>query len=243
MEGKNMEEIKNQSEDEIILKDLLGKRVIIQALQPLIYSGELFMNTQSYLILQNAKVIGSKHTVETPLLIIKKPFQHIHPEEIEGEIKIQSEDEMILKDFIGKEIVILGPHSIIYTGKLFMNTQTYLVLQNAKIMGKQTIETPLLIIKKPLQHIHLAPEKLPEQPQQELELRDGLFPLDKIVIPKAFTPPRREKVQEVIDYYKKYGELDKPVTVRKKDLLLTDGYKRYAAAKELGLAEIPVKFV
>lgn len=72
-----------------------------------------------------------------------------------------------------------------------------------------------------------------------------ILPLTEITIPPEFLakPPRREGVQEVIEYYKTHGSFDMPVTVRKEDMLLVRGYKRYVAAEELGLEEIEVKFV
>lgn len=71
------------------------------------------------------------------------------------------------------------------------------------------------------------------------------FLLSEIVIPEQFlkTPPRREKINETIDFYNKNNRFDKPVVVKKKTLTLVDGYKRYVAGKELGLSEILVKFI
>lgn len=88
--------------------------------------------------------------------------------------------------------------------------------------------------KKPVEPVKEEPKKL----------EDGNVSLDKIIIPEQFlsTPPRREKITETIDYYKTHGEFDKPVIVKGKTMMLIDGYKRYVAAKELGLNEIAVKF-
>lgn len=71
------------------------------------------------------------------------------------------------------------------------------------------------------------------------------FLLSEIVIPEQFlkTPPRREKINETIDFYNKNNRFDKPVVLKKKTLTLVDGYKRYVAGKELGLSEILVKFI
>jgi hypothetical protein len=74
---------------------------------------------------------------------------------------------------------------------------------------------------------------------------DAASALAEIIIPEEFlkTPPRKEGVQEMIEYYTTHGKLDKAITVRAKDKLLVDGYKRYVAAKKLGLRDIPVRFV
>ncbi len=69
-----------------------------------------------------------------------------------------------------------------------------------------------------------------------------MMKLDEIIIPERFksTPPRREKVQSKIDYYKEHGRMPQPLklTSEKK---LWDGYATYLAAKELNLAKVPVR--
>lgn len=66
-----------------------------------------------------------------------------------------------------------------------------------------------------------------------------------INIPDSFakTKPRREKIDDAIEYYNKHGEFDKPVAIKAKSYMLKDGYKRYVAAKELGLKSIKVLLV
>ena len=78
-----------------------------------------------------------------------------------------------------------------------------------------------------------------------LEEERGLFPLNEILIPEQFikTPPGRWKIEETIGYYKKHGKFDKPIKVNRNTMMLTDGYKRYVAAKELKLTEVQVQFV
>lgn len=68
--------------------------------------------------------------------------------------------------------------------------------------------------------------------------------LNEILIPKDFldTPPAEDKIQEIISYFYKHGRLDKPIKVVRQ-IILTDGYKHYLAAKELGLKEIKVEFL
>ena len=81
--------------------------------------------------------------------------------------------------------------------------------------------------------------KLPPEQQEET------LPLNEIIIPEQFlkTPPKRAKIEETIAYYKTHGKLEKPITVNRGTLTLTDGYKRYVTAKELGLTEVPVQFI
>jgi len=69
---------------------------------------------------------------------------------------------------------------------------------------------------------------------------EGETPLADIKVPAAFakTKPRPEKLTETINYYKKHGKFDKPVVIKGDSNLLVDGYKRYVAAKELGLNSI-----
>lgn len=77
------------------------------------------------------------------------------------------------------------------------------------------------------------------------EQQEETLPLNEIIIPEQFlkTPPKRAKIEETIAYYKTHGKLEKPITVNRGTLTLTDGYKRYVTAKELGLTEVPVQFI
>ena len=69
---------------------------------------------------------------------------------------------------------------------------------------------------------------------------EGETPLANITVPAAFarTRPKPEKIAETINYYKKHGKFDKPVVIKGDSNLLVDGYKRYVAAKELGLNSV-----
>lgn len=55
--------------------------------------------------------------------------------------------------------------------------------------------------------------------------------------------PKQEKVDALIEYYRKNGRLDKPIIVSIQDdaYLLEDKYLRYYVAKELRLKTIPAK--
>lgn len=85
----------------------------------------------------------------------------------------------------------------------------------------------------------------------ELNIDDGrkpkgtqsFVPIDKVKIPKDFqrTKPREEKLDACRLFVKKYKMLDKPVTIKGKELI--DGYIRYLIALEKGYKWIPVRFV
>jgi hypothetical protein len=69
--------------------------------------------------------------------------------------------------------------------------------------------------------------------------------MSSITVPENFasTPPRAEKVNEAIEYYKKHGEFDKPIVVKGDSYIVIDGYKRYVAAKQLKLEKILAKVI
>jgi len=73
------------------------------------------------------------------------------------------------------------------------------------------------------------------------------LPLEEIQIPDAFLEhtPRREKIEEKVQYYNQYQQLDKSVIVVKKGdkSELLDGYTRYIASKELNLKKAKVVIV
>lgn len=68
--------------------------------------------------------------------------------------------------------------------------------------------------------------------------------LKDIIIPKKFTRtiPNPTKLAACEKYYKKYGELDKPITVDANSHLV-DGYIRYLVVQKMGLTEVPIKLM
>ena len=68
--------------------------------------------------------------------------------------------------------------------------------------------------------------------------------LTDIKVPDAFkkTQPSSTKLITCANYYKKFGQLDKPITIDTNGYLV-DGYVRYVVAKRMGLNEVPVKFL
>lgn len=67
--------------------------------------------------------------------------------------------------------------------------------------------------------------------------------LSLIAVPKTFlnTKPNPAKVEEVITYYKKHGQFDKPIVIQGAQNLLVDGYKRYIAAQQMNLKSVWTK--
>lgn len=69
----------------------------------------------------------------------------------------------------------------------------------------------------------------------------GIMPLADIQVSESFTctPPNPKKVKEVIEYIQANKSFDKPLFIDKSNRLL-DGCKRYVAAVELYLENVPV---
>ncbi|QTL52619.1 plasmid stabilization protein [Priestia aryabhattai] len=83
-------------------------------------------------------------------------------------------------------------------------------------------------------------KKLTNQPKGTQDLLD----FDEIIVPEAFlkTRPNPEKTQKVIDFVKRTGRLDEPLTIEKGTNLLKDGYRRYIVAKTVKLDKVPVVY-
>lgn len=73
---------------------------------------------------------------------------------------------------------------------------------------------------------------------------EGFLPLSEITIPEEFLSfqPSWEKTRKVISFVKNHGYLDEPITVNRETKLLTDGYRRYVVAQELGLELVPIMY-
>ncbi|MFP7737300.1 hypothetical protein ACLHDF_29150 [Priestia aryabhattai] len=67
---------------------------------------------------------------------------------------------------------------------------------------------------------------------------------DEIIVPEAFlkTRPNPEKTQKVIDFVKRIGHLDEPLTIDKGSKVLKDGYRRYIVAKTVKMDKLPVVY-
>ncbi|WP_338789715.1 plasmid stabilization protein (plasmid) [Priestia megaterium] len=94
----------------------------------------------------------------------------------------------------------------------------------------------------PVQEKKAAPQKkeLPNQPKGTQDL----VSFDEIVVPEAFlnTRPNPEKTQKVIDFVKRTGRLDEPLTIEKGSKILKDGYRRYVVAKTVKMDQVPVVY-
>ncbi|MED4132564.1 plasmid stabilization protein [Priestia megaterium] len=92
----------------------------------------------------------------------------------------------------------------------------------------------------PIQEKKAAPKQkqLPTQPKG----RQDVVSFDEIIVPEAFlkTRPNPEKTQKVIDFVKRTGYLDEPLTIEKGSKILKDGYRRYIVAKTVKMEKVPV---
>ena len=64
--------------------------------------------------------------------------------------------------------------------------------------------------------------------------------ISDILISEAFkkSPPRQEKIDKNIAYYKEHSTIDEPLKLLQ-DNRLVDGYAKYVAAKECGATSLP----
>ncbi|MED3929073.1 plasmid stabilization protein, partial [Priestia megaterium] len=108
---------------------------------------------------------------------------------------------------------------------------------------KKKAETVQAEVKEtPVQEEKTTPEKKP-MPNQPKGTQD-LLSFDDIIVPEAFlkTRPNPEKTQKVIDFVKRTGRLDEPLTIEKGSNVLKDGYRRYIVAKTVKLDQVPVVY-
>ncbi|WP_230932837.1 plasmid stabilization protein [Priestia sp. TSO9] len=84
------------------------------------------------------------------------------------------------------------------------------------------------------------PKTLPNQPKGTQDL----VSFDDIIVPEEFlkTRPNPEKTQKVIDFVKRTGRLDEPLTIEKESKILKDGYRRYVVAKTVKMDKVPVVY-
>ncbi|MEH6929892.1 MULTISPECIES: plasmid stabilization protein [Priestia] len=96
--------------------------------------------------------------------------------------------------------------------------------------------------KTPVQEQKAAPQKK-QQPIQPKGTKD-VVTFDDIIVPEAFlkTRPNPVKTEEVIEFVKRTGHLDKPLTIEKETKVLKDGYRRYIVAKTLKMENVPVVY-
>ncbi|MEK1833561.1 hypothetical protein AAAC51_45555 [Priestia megaterium] len=94
--------------------------------------------------------------------------------------------------------------------------------------------------KTPVQEKKAAQPKK-QQPIQPKGTKD-VVSFDDIIVPEAFlkTRPNPVKTEEVIEFVKRTGHLDKPLTIEKESKVLKDGYRRYIVAKTMKMDNVPV---
>jgi len=117
------------------------------------------------------------------------------------------------------------------------------VSQPAAEEEKKSAETVQSEAKEtPVQEKKTAPSKreLPNQPKGTQDL----VSFDDIIVPEEFlkTRPNPEKTQKVIDFVKRTGRLDEPLTIEKDSKVLKDGYRRYIVAKTVKMDKVPVVY-
>jgi hypothetical protein len=109
------------------------------------------------------------------------------------------------------------------------------VAKEAKTVQPEVKETPV-------QEQKAAPQKkqLPTQPKGTQDI----VSFDEIIVPEAFlkTRPNPVKTEEVIEFVKRTGHLDKPLTIEKGSKVLKDGYRRYVVAKTVKMDKVPVVY-
>ena len=68
--------------------------------------------------------------------------------------------------------------------------------------------------------------------------------IDQIVVTEEFlgSHPSVDKTQQVLNYVKQTGFLDEPIMINRDTKILTDGYRRYIAAKEMKMNLVPIVY-
>ncbi|MFE0345690.1 plasmid stabilization protein [Priestia megaterium] len=107
--------------------------------------------------------------------------------------------------------------------------------KEAKTVQPEVNETPVQEKK--------AAQQKQQQPIQPKGTKD-VVSFDDIIVPEAFlkTRPNPVKTEEVIEFVKRTGHLDKPLTIEKESKILKDGYRRYIVAKTMKMDHVPVVY-
>ncbi|MES5266663.1 plasmid stabilization protein [Priestia megaterium] len=109
------------------------------------------------------------------------------------------------------------------------------VAKEAQTVRPEVKETPVQEKK--------AAQPKKQQPIQPKGTKD-VVSFDDIIVPEAFlkTRPNPVKTEEVIEFVKRTGHLDKPLTIEKGTKVLKDGYRRYIVAKTMKMDNVPVVY-
>ncbi|MEH7341679.1 plasmid stabilization protein [Priestia megaterium] len=113
---------------------------------------------------------------------------------------------------------------------------------------KNTESTKQEEVQEPISQPVAKEEKKTEEKKTTLSNQpkgtQDLLNFDDIIVPEEFlkTRPNPEKTQKVIDFVKRTGRLDEPLTVEKGSKILKDGYRRYVVAKTVKMDQVPVVY-
>ncbi|MED4156351.1 plasmid stabilization protein [Priestia aryabhattai] len=104
----------------------------------------------------------------------------------------------------------------------------------------ETVQTE--VKEAPVQEKKVEPQK--KQITNQPKGTQDLLSFDEIIVPEEFlkTRPNPEKTQKVIDFVKRTGRLDEPLTIEKGSNILKDGYRRYVVAKTVKMDKVPVVY-
>ncbi|MGG3123111.1 plasmid stabilization protein [Priestia megaterium] len=107
------------------------------------------------------------------------------------------------------------------------------VTKEAKTVQPEVKEPPVQEKKAALQQ-----KQLPTQPKGTQDI----VSFDEIIVPEAFLKarPNPVKTKEVVEFVKRTGHLDKPLTIEKDSKVLKDGYRSYVVAKTVNMDKVPV---
>ncbi|MED3949476.1 plasmid stabilization protein [Priestia aryabhattai] len=104
----------------------------------------------------------------------------------------------------------------------------------------ETVQTE--VKEPPVQEKKVEPQnkQITNQPKGTQDLLN----FDEIIVLEEFlkTRPNPEKTQKVIDFVKRTGRLDEPLTIEKGSNVLKDGYRRYVVAKTVKMDKVPVVY-
>ena len=94
--------------------------------------------------------------------------------------------------------------------------------------------------KETIEPVKIKTEEKPKGPKGT----EDFISLKQIVVPEEFlnSRPNPEKTQQVVNYVKRTGYLDQPLTINRDTKVLTDGYRRYIVAQKIELDLVPVTY-
>ena len=83
-------------------------------------------------------------------------------------------------------------------------------------------------------------KQLPTQPKWTQDI----VSFDEIIVSGVFLRTRSnpEKTRKVVDFVKRTGHLDEPLTIEKGSKVLKAGYHRYVVAKTVKMEKVPVVY-